>query len=99
MFNLTPKFQHPQTAAAGKKAQSTLEFTFSMVVFLLLMYGMMMAFRWVGVDLGERRIAHEGALLSPVNEGWSRGAGDSSVSQLDPNFYSMKKMGLVFNQW
>ena len=39
--------------------QVTIEFTFCMVVVMLMVYGVIMVFRWTGVDLADRRIAHE----------------------------------------
>jgi len=45
-----------------------LEFTFCMIVLLLMMYGMMMVFRWVGLDLAERRQSHERVLTQEITE-------------------------------
>ena len=70
-----------------KKGQAILEFTFAMIILMLLIYGLIMVFRWVGLDLAERRIQHEMVLT------------DNSLSpqeQVNPNFYRPKKMRTVF---
>lgn len=46
--------------------QSILEFSFTLVVAMLMLWGTMMVFRWVGVDLSERRIAHDEGLTQVV---------------------------------
>lgn len=47
--------------------QVMLEFTFCMIILFLMMYGIIMVFRWVGMDLGQRQKAHESALMAPVD--------------------------------
>jgi len=79
-------------------AQSAIEFTFCMVIVTLLAYGVMKAFRWVGLDLAERRAAHDGIITAPIDEGWGDFE-DGPLKQLSPGFYRRKKMGLVFNEW
>ena len=44
------------------KAQSTMEFTFSMVITILLLMGMIQVMVWSGKDLAMRRQAHERTL-------------------------------------
>jgi len=39
----------------NKKAQSTIEFTFAVVGIMFFIYGMVMIFRWAGMDLANRR--------------------------------------------
>ena len=46
------------------QAQSTVEFTFAMVAVMFLIYGMVMMFRWAGMDLANRRVSQD---LSLVN--------------------------------
>ena len=46
----------------NKKAQSTIEFTFAMIVILFLIYGMVQIFRWAGMDLAQRRFAQDNGL-------------------------------------
>jgi hypothetical protein len=46
------------------KAQSTIEFTFAMIVVIFLIYGMIQVFRWAGMDLAQRRYAQDTALTN-----------------------------------
>jgi len=41
------------------KAQSTIEFTFAVIVILFLVYGMVQVFRWAGLDLAQRRYSQD----------------------------------------
>ena len=81
--------------------QVTVEFTFCMVIVILLMYAVVKAFRWAGVDLAERRAASEGTFITNINEKWAntlvntQGPGKQLVS----NFYRTKRLGMVFNKW
>ena len=52
-----------------KQGQSILEFSFTLVVAFLMLWGTMMVFRWVGVDLAARRIAHDEALTQTISGG------------------------------
>ena len=45
-------------------AQSTIEFTFAMVVSMFLIFGMVMLFRWAGMDLANRRLAQDRSLTT-----------------------------------
>jgi hypothetical protein len=47
-----------------KKAQSTIEFTFAMIAIMFLAYGMVMVFRWAGMDLAQRRYAQDTSLTN-----------------------------------
>jgi hypothetical protein len=49
------------------KAQSTIEFTFSVIVTMFLIYGMIMVFRWAGMDLANRRVAQDKAITRNIN--------------------------------
>ena len=40
-------------------AQSTIEFTFVLIVIFFLVYGLIRIFRWAGMDLAERRWAYD----------------------------------------
>lgn len=46
------------------KAQSTVEFTFAMVAVMFLIYGMVMMFRWAGMDLANRRVSQDLSLTN-----------------------------------
>jgi hypothetical protein len=50
-----------------KKAQVMIEFTFCMIILFLMMYGIVMVFRWVGLDLGQRQRAHKALLESEID--------------------------------
>jgi len=43
-------------------AQSTIEFTFGMIVILFLIYGMVQVFRWTGMDLAQRRYSQDASI-------------------------------------
>jgi len=90
--------QHKITRFLAQTAQSTIEFTFCLVIVVLLAYGVMKAFRWVGLDLAERRATHDGTLTVPIDEKWTNEE-EGPLKQLSPGFYRAKKMGLVFNEW
>ena len=70
------------------RAQSTIEFTFTMIIVLLLVYGLVRVFRWTALDLADRRIAHETVLE------------DNRLStrlQVDPNFSRPRKIHGIFH--
>ena len=71
-----------EKTSKAKDAQSTLEFTFGMICAVLLIWGMIRIFVWVGGDLFLRRQAHEDALLRDP------GCTDSAcpLKQIRPSF-------------
>lgn len=84
----------PFDFAQGKQAQVTLEFIFSMIILVLLVFGTFMIFRWAGLDLAERRYSHERILTQDLpNE-----TRDSILRQLDPFFHRPLKMNAVMGQ-
>jgi hypothetical protein len=70
-----------------KKAQSTIEFTFAMVVVVFLIYGMVMVFRWAGMDLANRRISQDNSLTY----------GSNPYSQLNPGDDYFLPIGAVYH--
>ncbi len=60
------------------KGQGFLEFTFAMMVLMIMIYGLIRVFGWTGVDLTEGRLAHERTLTD---------GGLSSRQQINPEFY------------
>ena len=46
----------------NKKGQATIEFTFAVIMILLLAYGLIMVFRWTGLTFAERRYEQEKSL-------------------------------------
>ena len=69
------------------KAQSTIEFTFAMIVIVFLIYGMVRVFSWAGMDLAGRRLAQDNSLVSSP---------DPKV-QLAPDFYRVRSMDAIYN--
>ena len=61
--------------------QVILEFTFCMVVVLLMIYGVIKVFFWTSRDLVERRKAHDDKLFN---------AALSPLDQVNPDFYTSK---------
>lgn len=45
-----------------REAQSTIEFTFAMVVIMFIIYGLVQVFRWAGMDLANRRVMQDNAM-------------------------------------
>ena len=84
-----------------KTAQVTLEFTFSMILVLLLMYGVIRVLTWSALTLAERRAVHEHSLTNRTDvENWKDIYKDPSpLWQLEPEFYATNKMGLVYTGW
>ena len=81
-----------------KTAQVTLEFAFCLVMVMLILYGIVRVIRWAGFSLGDRRIEHERILKTSVSDKFTTDA-SSPLKQLIPDFYKLKEMNLVFNQW
>ncbi len=71
----------------NKKGQVILEFTFSLIVIMLLLYGTMMVFRWSGVDLADRIITHNNVLIN----------GGGSLDQINPYFYKGTPMNSMWD--
>jgi hypothetical protein len=91
--------------------QVIIEFTFCMIIILLMIYGLMMVFRWTGVDLAERRRAHDTVLMQDINVDYGGCAVFNSMSgvclqempqwsgplkQIDPYFYVPMKINAVW---
>ena len=82
-----------------KTAQAIIEFTFSMVIVLLLIYASVQIFRWSGVSLAERRIAHENLLITPIDPNFNQETiGTGPLRQIDPYFYKPKKIRAVWGE-
>ena len=83
----------------GRRAQAVIEFTFAMILVLLMVYALMSIFRWNGVSLAERRIAHENALIAPIVEGFQDTQNAlGPQKQIDPYFYKPKKVRAVWGE-
>jgi hypothetical protein len=74
---------YPDRIILTQRGQSTIEFTFAMMVTLVLIYALFMVFRWAGLDLAERRVAHERLLTDETLR---------PEQQLNPEFYKPRKL-------
>lgn len=72
------------------RGQATIEFTFAMTLTLILMFALAMVFRWVGLDLADRRFAHEKLLTNTALR---------PEQQLNPDFYRPRKIDAAFRQF
>jgi hypothetical protein len=80
---------HPNRIKIPQCGQATIEFTFAMIVTLMLVFALLMVFRWVGLDLAERRAAHERLLTRDTSD-------MRTEQQLNPNFYKPRKIDASF---
>ena len=84
------------------RGQSTIEFTFTLVAIAFLSYGLVQIFRWTGMDLAERRFAHDQVLLNAdyrQQHGMEDPNLDEMERQLTPDFYRPKQMQAVNPNW
>ena len=82
-----------------RKAQVMLEFAFCMIILFLMMYGIIMVFRWVGLDLGQRQQAHKAVLEQNIDLGYGQGGVPverGPLTQIDPYFYTPARMNAVW---
>lgn len=73
-----------------------LEFTFCMIIVFLMMFSLIMIFRWSGADLGQRRVAHDTLLINSIVEDYNIPS-EGPLSQIDPYFYQPVKMNAVWD--
>ena len=71
------------------KAQSTVEFTFAMVVIMFLIYGMVQIFRWAGIDLAQRRYMQDTTLVTMTSL--------DPGSELNPVFDQFQPIAAVYH--
>lgn len=69
------------------KGQVILEFTFCMIVILIMIYGVVKVFHWAGEDVVERQRAHDSVLLG----------GGSPRDQINPYFYGAADMNAIWD--
>lgn len=70
-----------------RKAQVSIEFTFSVIMALIMLYSVVMILRWAGLDLAERRLSHD-QLLIKQNVG--------PLQQIDPYFHDPIELNATF---
>ena len=71
----------------NKRGQSTIEFTFAMTVALIMLFALLMVFRWVGLDLADRRFTHDRTLSNFALR---------PEQQLNPDFYKPRKIDAAY---
>jgi len=78
------------------QGQVIIEFTMSMLIVLLMVFGMIMIMRWTGLDLLSRARSHQSVLLddSVVHDYEIRT--DGPMKQIDPFFYDPIPMNSVW---
>ena len=98
--------------ATDKKGQVMLEFAFCMIILFLMMYGIIMIFRWVGLDLGQRQQAHQAVLEQSIDLQYGQctvsvwpfpcppanwvAVERGPLTQIDPYFYTPTPMNAVW---
>ena len=70
----------------NRRGQSVIEFTFGMIILGMMVFGMVQCFRWVMLDLAERRVDHDLILTNNMI---------STEAQLNPNFHGVRKIDAV----
>jgi len=82
-----------------ESAQIIMEFLFCMVIVFLMIYASIYIFRWTGVDLAERRIAHDQQLVVEVEENYldTKDGKDGPLRQIYPVFYKPSKFSAIWN--
>ena len=92
MINKRHNYRNSKRVSSGAvcqskmKGQVIIEFTFCLVIVLLMIYGVTKVFIWAGRDLVERRKAHDEILTSDV----------SPRQQITPDFYYPVKMNAIW---
>jgi len=84
-------------------AQAILEFTFAMIILMLLIFAIVRVLEWTGHTLVGRRIAHENVLILPAVESYvylpQCGITElRPIDQIDPYFYKQPKMKPVWGE-
>jgi len=84
----------PVPPQARRGGQVNIEITFSMIIIVMLLLGMIRVFFWVGNDLADRRRAHEATLTGDVPPDLDP-AMDRSYKQIRPTFYEGTPMDAI----
>jgi len=78
----------------NNKAQSTIEFTFAVIVIMFLIYGMVQVFRWAGMDLAQRRYTQDNTLLTPLVSG---GTSHDPLTQLNSDIDYVMPIAAIYH--
>lgn len=73
--------------ARSTRGQMILEFTFSMIIVMVMIFSLVMILKWSGKDNAQRRLSHEELLKNPSLE---------PGEQLDPYFYEPETFDATF---
>ena len=77
------------------RGQTMVEFTFCLIVILLMIYGLMRIFEWTGKDQAMRRMAHDALITSKVEHSYNN-PGEGPAKQIDPYFHTPIKMNAIW---
>ena len=76
----------------NRKAQSIIEFTFSVIVIMFIIYGMVRVFRWAGMDLAQRRYAQDTTITMDLeNE-----VNEDPTAQLNGDIGSVRPLAAIY---
>ena len=80
------------------KAQVSIEFTFGMIMVLIMVYGVVHIFRWVATDFVERQRSHDATIKQNgiSKKQYSSPAQSPVVRQLEPVFHSPVDMNAIW---
>ena len=78
-----------------KKAQVILEFTFCMIIVLLMLFGITKVMTWTGREYAGRFDGHDRTLTGPFIPSYVS-MGDGPSNQIDPYFYTPVKMNAIY---
>ena len=67
--------------------QAIIEFTFCMIVIMIMIYGIIEVLRWTGEDIAERRITHQDVLTD---------AALTPTQQVEPDFYLPTDLDAIY---
>lgn len=79
------------------KGQTTLEFAFSVIILMLMIYSTVMIFSWTGRDLISRTKGHDSQLTTPIDQDFMNKE-DGPLKQIAPYFHYPEKMKAVWGQ-
>ena len=77
------------------EGQVILEFTFCMIVVLLMIFGITKILTWSGREYVGRSRAHDDTLYTTIEKDYSS-IGEGPAKQIDPYFYTPVKMNAIF---
>lgn len=79
----------------SSRGQTMAEFTFSLIVILLMIYGLMRIFEWTGKDQAMRRMSHDALITGKVEHSYDN-PGEGPAKQIDPYFHTPIKMNAIW---